>query len=105
MLKERDSNYKFFHGITSSHHRQGNNLNSIIVEGARVEGVSNVCTAIFSHFVAHFKAGNVDRPLVDDLHFHTILPMDGVNLIKDFSLEEGKVAVWDCDSFKNSGPG
>lgn len=67
--------------------------------------MSNVCSAIFSHFAAHFKAGNVDRPLVDDLQFHTISPMDGVNLIKLFSLEEGKVAVWDCDGFKSPGSG
>jgi hypothetical protein len=38
--------------------------------------VSNVRSAVFSHFAAHFVAGNIDRPLVDDLQFHTRFPME-----------------------------
>lgn len=29
---------------------------------------------------------------------------DGVSLVRPFSIEEVKVVVWDCDSFKSAGP-
>lgn len=100
LIKEGDAN-KFFHGIMSSR-RLGNNLNHIDVDGDWVEGVSKVRSVVFSHFAAHFKTLNVDRPVVDE--FHTLSHLDGVNLIKPFSMEEVKSVVWDCDNFKSSGP-
>jgi hypothetical protein len=84
--------------------RRGNNLNHIDVDGDWVEGVSEVRSVVFSHFAAHLKTINVDRPVVDEFQFHTLSHLDGVNLIKPFSMEEVKAAVWDCDNFKSSGP-
>jgi len=41
---------------------------------------------------------------VEDLPFCKLSYGEAVNLIKPFSLEEVKQAVWDCDSFKSPGP-
>jgi hypothetical protein len=58
----------------------------------------------FSHFESHFKANNVERPVVDNLQFRRLDPLQCGSLTKLFSVEEVKVAVWDCDSYKSSGP-
>jgi hypothetical protein len=62
-----------------------------------------VLSVVFSQFVAHFKAINVDRAIVDEFQFCTLSYLDGANLIKAFSVEEVKVAVWDYNSFKSLG--
>jgi len=38
------------------------------------------------------------------MQFRSLLVTEGVGLIKPFSMEEVKEAVWDCDSFKSPGP-
>ncbi|MCI33673.1 endonuclease/exonuclease/phosphatase family protein, partial [Trifolium medium] len=84
--------------------RRRNALSLIMVDGQRVEGVQPVRQAVFSHFSSHFKAVGVDRPRVDDLQFSTLSPSEGGSLVKPFSVDEVKVAVWDCDSYKSPGP-
>jgi hypothetical protein len=74
------------------------------VEGVAVEGVTPIRQAVFSHFASHFKALNVERPNVDNLPFKRLSVSEGGSLIKPFSLDEVKVAVWDCDSYKSPGP-
>jgi hypothetical protein len=59
---------------------------------------------VFSHFASYFKARNVVRSGVDKLGFNRLSVVEGNNLIKPFSEAEVKAAVWDCDSFKSSGP-
>ncbi|CAJ2631793.1 unnamed protein product [Trifolium pratense] len=58
----------------------------------------------FSHFASHFKAINVERPRVDNLIFKRLHASVVSGLIKPFSVDEVKVAVWDCDSYKSPGP-
>jgi len=41
---------------------------------------------------------------MEGLHFRSLSVCEGVDLIKPFTLEEVKTAVWDCDSFKSPGP-
>ena len=67
-LEEGDANSKFFHGCMSNRRRQ-NAINVVSVEGVRVEGVQNVCAAVFCHFSNHFKSTGADRSGVDGLHF------------------------------------
>lgn len=102
-LREGDANSKFFHSVTSSRRRH-NTLCSILVEGVRIEGVEPIRQAVFTHFESHFKSQNEARPSVANLQFRQISLVEGGGLIKPFSVEEVKAAVWDCDSFKSPGP-
>jgi len=57
----------------------------------------------FNHFSDHFKADDVVRPRAIDLRFRTLLNREGAALVRPFTIEELKTAVWDCDSFKCPG--
>ena len=81
-----------------------NFLGPIMVNGVVVEGVLLVRQAKFSHFSSHFQVNQMVQPTVDDFHFRTLTFAEGGGLIKPFSVEEVKAAIWDCDSFKSPGP-
>jgi len=102
-LKDGDANSKYFHLILSSRRRR-NAIVSLTVNGNLVEGVQPIRHADFSHFQDHFAAHNVLRPGVENLMFKNLSYADGIGLIKPFSEGEVKAAIWDCDSFKSSGP-
>ncbi|GAU41193.1 hypothetical protein TSUD_26180 [Trifolium subterraneum] len=102
-LKEGDANSKYFHSVLASR-RRGNAISSIVVDGVPVDGVSSVRQAVVSHFAAHFKTTNVVKPRVDDLLFNSLNQMECSSLIKPFTRDEVKAAVWDCDSYKSPGP-
>ncbi|GAU47037.1 hypothetical protein TSUD_239950 [Trifolium subterraneum] len=102
-LKEGDANTKYFHSVLASR-RRGNSISSL-QEGSRtVEGVASIREAVVTHFASHFKAVSIDRPGVDNLAFKQLNQVEVNSLIKPFSMEEVKVVVWDCDSFKSPGP-
>jgi hypothetical protein len=102
-LCEGDANTKFFHSIMSSRLRR-NAIQFFMVNGVVVEGVDNVRAAVFNHFSNHFQACQVNRPTMDMVPFRTLTSRQGAVLIKPFSMDEVKVAVWDCDSYKCPGP-
>jgi len=101
-LKEGDANSKFFHGVMSGRKRH-NTINMVLVDGAQVEGVNHVRSAVFTHFSTHYKASSARRPGVGGLQFHQLSGVDAGSLILPFSQEEVKQAIWDCDSFKSPG--
>ncbi|GAU23620.1 hypothetical protein TSUD_386090 [Trifolium subterraneum] len=102
-LKEGDANSKYFHSIMARR-RRGNVISSILVDEVNLEGVSPIRQAVVSHFASHFKATHMNRPGVDNLLFKTLNPLECGSLIKPFSVEEVKSAVWDCDNYKSPGP-
>ena len=102
-LREGDANSKFFHSAMSSRRRR-NAIRYVLVDGVLIEGVESVQNAIFTHFPQHFRAQNMERPSVSNLHFCSLSLAGGGGLIKPFSLDEVKAAVWDCDCFKSPGP-
>ncbi|CAJ2657018.1 unnamed protein product [Trifolium pratense] len=102
-LKDGDANSKYFHSVLASRHRR-NAMSVIQVDGVTLEGVEPIRQAVFSHFESHFKASNVNRPVVDDLQFKRLNHVENGSLIKPFTEAEVKSAVWDCDSFKSPGP-
>jgi len=73
------------------------------VNGTKVEGEEEVRSVVVSHFASHFKAHYVDRSGVDNLNFRTLSHVEGVNLIKPFSEDEVKAAIWNCDGYKSHG--
>ncbi|GAU46774.1 hypothetical protein TSUD_402850 [Trifolium subterraneum] len=102
-LREGDANTKYFHSVLTNR-RRGNTISSLQVNGVTTRGVHPIRQAVFTHFADHFKVNNVDRPRVENLHFRRLNPLECGSLIKAFSLEEVKAAVWDCDSYKSPGP-
>ncbi|GAU14347.1 hypothetical protein TSUD_309070 [Trifolium subterraneum] len=102
-LREGDANSRYFHSVLASRRRQ-NALSVIMVDGVRVEGLQPIRQAVFNHFSSHFRAGNMDRPTMEDLQFNTLSFAEGGSLVKPFSVEEVKAAIWDCDSYKSPGP-
>jgi len=102
-LKEGDANTKKFHSILSSRRRQ-NSIVSFVENSNIVEGVQPIRSTIFSHFSNHFKKQYISRPGVRNMNFKTLSFVEGGSLVKPFSVEEVKVAMWDCDCFKSPRP-
>jgi len=102
-LREGDANSKKFHYAMSSRRRH-NALCPVLVDGVMIEGLEPVRHAIFTHFAQHFKSQNVVRPSVSNLQSRSLSMIDGGRLIKPFSMDEFKEAMWGCDSFKIPGP-
>ena len=102
-LQEGDANTIFFNGVMSSRRRR-NAIQMLQVNGVQVEGVQNVREAVLHHFSSHYKATNVVRPGVEELRFRRQSVAESGTLIRPFSLEKVKQAIWDCDSFKSPGP-
>jgi hypothetical protein len=87
-----------------SSRRRRNAFSYVLVDGVLIEGVLPVCQVVFSHFAQHFQAQHEERPCMDNLQFRSLSVGEGGGLIKPFSVDEVKDAVWDCDSLKSSGP-
>jgi len=102
-LQEGDANTKFFNGVMSARRRH-NALQVLQVDCVQIEGVQPIRAAVFSHFSSHFKGVSLDRPGVEDLTFSQLSMVEAGNLIRPFTLDEVKQAIWDCDSFKSPGP-
>ena len=102
-LKEGDANSKFFHRIMTRK-RSRNAIPFFLVNGALVEGVQNVHNAVFTHFRAQFQATQHSRPSLEALDFRTLSFTDGACLVRPFTVEEVKTAVWEVESFKCPGP-
>jgi hypothetical protein len=70
--------------------RRGNVISSIKVDGITLESVSPIREAVVSHFASHFKAINVERHGVDNLHFKRLNQLESSSLTKLFSATEVK---------------
>jgi len=102
-LQEGDANSKFFNGIMSNRRRR-NNIPFFIDNGVLIEGVDNVHKVVYTHFSSHFRLVVASRPSMEGLSFRSLAFREGATLVKPFSLDEVKVAVWDCENFKCPGP-
>jgi len=63
-----------------------------------------VRNAVFSHFSSHFQNRHEQRPTMEGLNFRKLSGREGVALLKPFSVEEVRAAIWECDNFKYLGP-
>ena len=55
--------------------------------------MENVRSHIFQHCGNHYKALQVTRPSMENLHFKSLTAEEGGDLVKPFSLEEVRQAV------------
>jgi len=102
-LQEGDANSKKIHGFMSNRRRH-NAINVVSVDGVTVDGVHDIRASVFNHFFSHLKSIGAAMPGIEGLRFRQLSYAEAGNLTKPFSLEEVMQAVWDCDSFKSSGP-
>jgi hypothetical protein len=101
-LKDGDANSKYFHSVLSSRRRR-NSIVSLMVNGNLVEGVQPIRNVVYTHFKDHFAAHYINRPGVANLPFKSLSYAEGGCLVKHFTVEEVKLAVWDYDCFKSPG--
>jgi len=102
-LQEGDANTIFFNGIMSSRRRHST-IQLLQVKGTQIEGVHNIRSAIFNHFSSHFRKSQMVRPRVENLRFRQLSVTEAGDLIRPFTIEEVKQAIWACDSYKSPGP-
>ena len=102
-LQEGDTNSKYFHSVMAGR-RQGNTISSLTVDGGLVEDVNPVHEAVYNYFLTHFMAPEVVRPSVEGMEFCNIDQSDCVNLVRPFTIDEVKTAVWDSDRYKSPRP-
>ena len=77
---------------------------SLLVNDSLIEGVQPIRQAVFSHFKDHFAASYTNRSGVDNFAFKILSYVDGNGLIKPFSVDDVKTAIWDCDKYKSPRP-
>lgn len=64
-----------------SNRRRRNAFPLIYVDGAQVDGVQNIISAVFNYFSNHFKSKKLERPSVEDLSFATLSNAESGSLI------------------------
>ncbi|XP_028055237.1 uncharacterized protein LOC114259414 [Camellia sinensis] len=102
----RDKNTRFFH-IMASRRQRKNLIDSVVVEGRRVENPEQVKLEVVRYFSQLFSENWKVRPIIKG-PFAVINPADAVTLEAElengFSEEEVWEAVQDCDGNKAPGP-
>jgi hypothetical protein len=102
-LKEGDANTKFFHRCMLNR-RRINEISYIETNDRKVTEVQEIKQEIFYHFSALFKEQSVNRPLLENMDFNCIGVEENAVLTAEFSEEEIRKAVWECESSKCPGP-
>jgi hypothetical protein len=102
-LKEGDANTKFFHQCVN-YRRNMNSIQCLEKNGVLIDDVKDIKEEVTTHFQNQFRKKHLTRPKLSNLVFKTIDDEEADFLIKGFSEEEIKEAVWDCDSEKSPGP-
>jgi hypothetical protein len=101
-LKEGDANSSYFHRCINKRRRE-NEILSLEWNGRQIKGVSEIKGAIVDHFQDHFSARGV-RPIPANMEFKKINNAEREELVQEFSEDEVRMAVWECDSSKSPGP-
>jgi hypothetical protein len=101
-LKEGDANTSYFHGCINKRRRE-NEILSLEWNGRQLKGVEEIKNAIVDHFQNHFSERG-SRPLPINVNFKRINSTDKDEMVQEFSEEEVRQAVLDCESSKSPGP-
>lgn len=92
-----------FHG-TLKNNMKNSRVNGLLFNGEWLVEPSSIQHLIYEHFEARFKEPLNDRPLFLSNYFKQIPSSMASDLVKPFSSEEIKSAVWDCGGEKAPGP-
>ncbi|GKV11959.1 hypothetical protein SLEP1_g23168 [Rubroshorea leprosula] len=102
-LKEGDANTKFFHRCVKGRWRR-NEINSIQINDKQHTVVAEIKEEVAKYFEELFTGEQWKRPKLEGIDFKQISSTDSELLMAEFSEDEIKEAVWDCDSSKSPGP-
>ncbi|GKV33852.1 hypothetical protein SLEP1_g42302 [Rubroshorea leprosula] len=99
-LKEGDANTKFFHRCVKGRWRR-NEINSIQINDKQHTVVAEIKEEVAKYFEELFTGEQWQRPKLEGIDFKQISSTDSELLMAEFSEDEIKEAVWDCDSSKS----
>ncbi|GKV05101.1 hypothetical protein SLEP1_g17145 [Rubroshorea leprosula] len=102
-LQEGDANSKYFHGCIVKRRRR-NGIEGVVKNEAWVEEVPEVKKVIKEFFELKFQEQEWDRPSLELNQLKQLSPEDNSWLTAEFSKEEVKAAVWNCNGSKSPGP-
>ncbi|KAK9048814.1 hypothetical protein SSX86_032219 [Deinandra increscens subsp. villosa] len=100
---EGDDNTAFFHGIINSNRANGR-INGLRIRNHWVEDPDRIKHETWRYFKELFSDSRKDKPSLDCGGISSISSEQGEWLVRPFSMEEIKSAVWDCDGDKAPGP-
>ncbi|KAM0025678.1 putative RNA-directed DNA polymerase [Helianthus debilis subsp. tardiflorus] len=102
-LTEGDENSSFFHGIIKSHKKR-NRINGLVFNETWISQPESLKEEVKNYFEALFKEENHHRPTFINNGFKVLSLDQSALLVKRFSKEEIKEAVWACGGDKAPGP-
>lgn len=94
-IREGDTNSKFFHNAINFK-RKRNGIHGLLVNDNWIEGVNEVREEVYNHFSKQFSDTEWNRPTLEGISFKQLSDMENLSLIKPFTVEEIKDAVWTC---------
>jgi hypothetical protein len=73
-------------------------------DGKFLDEVKDIKEGIFNHFQEQFRKRKMRHPSMENFMFKQLHDQESALLIKTFTGEEIKQAVWECKSSKSPGP-
>ena len=102
-LKQGDLNTKFFHSVVKWR-RARNQLHGVFDNNKWCDSKEEVKVKVCKFFEERFARNDACQVRMDKVSFNTISEADNDWLVRDFSEEEVRAAIWGCDSSKSPGP-
>lgn len=100
---EGDENSCFFHSTLKNRYAKFT-IKGMHINGTWVESPEDIKQVAMDHYAARFKEPIMHQPLLQSHLFHKLSITGALFLESEFSLEEMKAAVWDCEHSKAHGP-
>lgn len=86
------------------HRRRNNKKVSIQKDGVLLEGVDEIKRDVKRVYEEIFRVRRCNRPVLDELTANQLEANDGMALEKEFTKEEIKEVIWNCDRNKSPDP-
>ncbi|GKV28725.1 hypothetical protein SLEP1_g37741 [Rubroshorea leprosula] len=100
-MRLEDTTTRFFHRYAR---RSRNAMQGLWKDGSWMEDLARVKMIVAEHFKKQFSEVKWRRPIVEDVEFKKISTKKNLRMEAEFSLEEVKKAVEECNSEKASRP-
>lgn len=102
MAKRRRLKYKLF-SHNSELEEENNSIKGPFVDGSWVEEPKVVKATVKKYFEEKIKEEDVPLVRLDDVRFTKLEDHDNVTLTVEFTKEEVRQAIWECDGNKCQG--
>ncbi|KAL8510870.1 hypothetical protein ACS0TY_017619 [Phlomoides rotata] len=102
-LSEGDANSKFFHAMVNRNSKKAE-IKSMKINNQWLEGVSPIRDGIHDYFQDFFADKKKSNPNLRGLKCKRIEDWENRCLVEEFTDEEIKLTVWNCDDNRSPGP-